>query len=160
MRTDVDERPFDEDGEGPNVFLGIVGSVVGALLGAVLWVVLYQFGIIVSVAGIAIIYCAYKGYSMLYKSKTMAGVVISIIISVLVLVAAHCLCWGLDIYKIGAEHGMTLLDAIAAVPQIALSEGLVIDFFRDLAIGLVLIGVGASSFIRDIIHYNKRRNRY
>lgn len=136
-----------------NPALGVVGAIVGALLGAALWVVIYQFGIIASLAGIAIVFCACKGYIMLSKSNKLGGIIIAIAISVLALLAAHFLCWGLDIYReFIVDYDITLWDAILEVPAIGLSEYFIVDFFKELLMGLILIVVGAVPFVRQAVH--------
>lgn len=133
-----------------NPALGVVGAIVGALIGAVLWFILYQIGIIASIAGIAIVFCACKGYVMLSKSDKLGGIVTAIVISVVVLVATVFFCWGYTIYgEVSAEYAITLLDAIFAVPSIAFTADLIVEFVKEILIGLILIGVGAMPFIRQ-----------
>lgn len=134
----------------PNVSLGILGAIGGALLGAAIWVGLYQFGVLARLAGIAIVHLSCKGYALLSRSKTLGGALIAIFIAVLVLLAAHFLCWGLEIYRtLGGESGISLWNAILAVPFIAFTKNFAPDFFKELLIGLILIGVGAVPFIRQ-----------
>lgn len=136
-----------------NPFLGVIGAILGALIGAVLWVVLYQIGIIASLAGIAIVFCSCKGYALLSKSTKLGGVVISIFISVVVLLATVFLCWGIDIYnELSVEYEITLLEAILSVPAIAFTADFVVEFVKELLIGLILIGVGSAPFIRQASH--------
>lgn len=134
----------------PNIFLGILGAIGGALLGAAIWVGLYQLGVLASLAGIAIVHLSCKGYALLSKSKTLGGALIATLVAVLVLLAAHFLCWGLEIFRaFGSEAGISLWDAILAVPSIAFTKDFVLDFSKELLIGLILIGVGAAPFIRQ-----------
>lgn len=133
--------------------LGVVGAVFGALLGAALWVVLYQIGIIASIAGIAIAFCACKGYTLLSKSAKLSGMIISVCISVFVLLATIFFCWGLDIYnELIVEYELTLMDAILFVPEIAFTADFVVDFVKEILIGLILIAVGATPFVRQAVH--------
>lgn len=136
-----------------NSLLGIVGALAGALTGAVLWVVLYQAGIVASIAGIAIITLACKGYDLLSRRLDGKGIVFCIIIAVLVLTASHFLCWGFEIYDVfKEEYAITLMDAIVSVPEMVYENDLLIGFVRDLMIGLVLIGVGVTPYIKKILH--------
>lgn len=135
-----------------NPFLGVVGAVIGALLGAALWVILYQIGIIASIAGIAIVYCACKGYVMLSKSGRIGGIITAIVISVLVLVATVFFCWGLDIYsELSMEYEITFIEAILFVPEIAFTADFIVEFLKELLIGFILIGVGAMPFLRQAL---------
>lgn len=136
-----------------NPFLGIVGALVGALAGAVLWIVLYQIGIIASIAGIAIIALACKGYDMLSKRLDGKGIVFCIIIAALVLIAAHFFCWGFEIYNLYKEdYGITLVDAVLSVPEMVSFNGLTLEFIKELLIGFVLIGVGVTPYIKKMLH--------
>lgn len=133
----------------PNVVLGIIGALVGALLGVAIWIGLYQLGVIASFAGVAISYFACFGYGLLSKSKALKGVIISVVISVLLLLAAHFFCWGLEIYNaFKAEYDITLMDAMRSLPAIVFETELMIDFVKELLIGLILIGVGSVQFFR------------
>lgn len=141
-----------------NPFLGIIGALAGALAGAVLWIVLYQIGIIASIAGIAIIALACKGYALLSRHLDGKGVVFCIIIAALVLVAAHFFCWGLEIYDLyKEEYAITLLDGILSVPEVVFSGDSAIGFVKDLMIGFVLIGVGVTPYVKKILHDRNMR---
>lgn len=140
--------------------LGVVGALIGALLGAVLWVILYQIGIIASIAGIAIVYCACKGYILLSKSGGIGGIITAIVISVVVLVGAVFLCWGLSIYgELIAEPDITLWDAILSVPGVAFTADFAVEFVKELLIGFILIGVGGMPFIRQAIRGSAKTSK-
>lgn len=139
-----------------NPALGVLGALLGALLGAALWVILYQIGIIASIAGIAIAFCACKGYALLSKSDKLGGVVVSVCISVVVLLATVFFCWGLDIYnELIVEYELTLLDAILFVPEIAFTADFMVEFIKEILIGLILIAVGAAPFVRQAVHKSR-----
>lgn len=136
--------------------LGVVGALLGALLGAALWIVLYQIGIIAGIAGIAIAYCACKGYTLFSKSTKLGGIILSVCISVVILLAAVFFCWGLDIYKeLIVEYELTLMDAILFVPEIAVTPDFVVEFVKEILMGLILVAVGATPFIRQALHSKK-----
>lgn len=140
-----------------NPLLGIVGAIGGALIGAVLWVILYQIGIIAYIAGIAIVFCACKGYILLSKSDKLGGIISAIIISVLVLFAAIFFCWGLDIYNtLITEIDITMFDSILLVPFLISEADFVLEFAKEAIIGLVLIGVGGVPFIRQALRSGKK----
>lgn len=132
-----------------NIFLGIIGAFVGALLGSVLWIVIYRLGYVAAIAGIAIAWCACKGYAMLSKGKDMKAAIIPTIIALIVVTLAHFFCWGLEIYNVYSEVlDITMIDAMLSVPEIAFTSEIILDFLRDLAIGYVTVIVGAFPFIR------------
>lgn len=135
-----------------NVFLGIIGALVGALLGAVIWVIIYELGVIASIAGVAIIYFSYKGYTLLSKDHGMKGVIIATLLSLIILSGAHFFCWGLEIYnQLGADYGLTLWDSILSVPTVVSDPEIITGFVRDYLCGIVLIFVGAFPYFRQAL---------
>ena len=71
-----------------NVVAGIVGAFLFSLAGGILWFVIYLFGFIAGISGLVGAVCAIKGYSIFAKKESMKGIIISVIISLLVIVAA------------------------------------------------------------------------
>lgn len=133
-----------------NVLRGTLGAILGALLGGALWVLVYQLGYIAFIAGVAIIFCSYKGYILFSKRKDKKAAVISTIVSFIVLIAAHCVCWGIDIYNaFKYDYDITFFDALIVVPEYAVDPDFSVSFFKDLLIGLVLIVVGFFTYIRS-----------
>lgn len=135
-----------------NVLLGTIGAILGAILGATVWVLIYQLGYVASIAGLAIIMGSYKGYTLFSRRKEKKAAVIAIIASILVLICAHFLCWGIDFAK---ELNVTIIEGIATVPLLVFNSEVIqmdgtilLSFFRDLLIGFVLIGVGYFHYIR------------
>lgn len=154
MKSSVEEEGFSVEEGKPrsNVILGTVGAILGALLGSIIWVVIYQFGYIAALAGIAIVIGAFKGYTLLSKRNDIKAAVISIVVSVIVVFLAHCFCWGLDIYNaFSGEIGISFFEALKAVPQFVFSPDLIGDFLLDLIIGYFLMAVGSFTFIRTAI---------
>lgn len=152
---------MEEQKVSSNPILGIIGAIIGALLGAVIWVVLYQIGIIASLAGIAIAVLACKGYGLLGKRLDVKGAIIALLLATVVLVIAHSFCWGLDIYDaFRAEYDITLMDSILSIPDIVFTDGeLMSGFIRDFAMGFVLILVGGVPFVKKAIHERSRSSR-
>lgn len=136
----------------PNVVLGTVGALVGALIGAALWVLVYQLGYIAAIVGIAMIFLAYKGYTILARGKDKKGVIIATVISVIVLFLAHIFCWGLELYNLlAAEYEITFMDSLLSLPSLLASDSeLMMSFVKDLVIGYVLMAVGSFSFVRNL----------
>lgn len=150
-----------------NVLFGTLGAILGAMLGAMLWIAIYQIGFIAYIAGAAIIYCSYKGYILFSKSKGKKAAVISVLVSVIILCLTHYFCWGLAIYtELGEEFGITLIGAMQSVPtfvftQEAIAEDsqFIMEFCKELLIGLIMIGVGYSSFIKKDIQKEAKKNK-
>lgn len=133
----------------PKLMLGTIGAIVGAALGSVLWVVIFYFGYVASIAGIAIIFCAYKGYTLLSKQKGKIGAIIATIVSVIMLCIAHYFAWGLDIHRaFSPDYDITLWDALMSTHVFIFDPEYLFDFFKDLIIGFLLIGVGFFYYVR------------
>lgn len=159
----MDYQNEDKYGEDavvkPNIVLGIIGALLGALVGSVAWVLIYQLGYIAAIAGLAIFWCSFQGYRILGKSTNMLAVVIVLLVSTIVLIGAHFLCWGLEIYSL---LEISLMDAIFLIPSlvfnpviIAEDSSIVLSFIRDLAIGLVVICVSAAPYFRKAAHQRR-----
>ena len=76
-----------------NPFLGTVGSVLGGLIGVVAWVTLSANNLFASLAGIAILFLAYKGYEMLGIRIDKKGFVISTIVAAIMIFLGNHLAW-------------------------------------------------------------------
>ena len=92
---------------------GSIGAICSALLGVVAWVVLSANGLFASLAGIAILFLAYKGYEMLGIRIDKKGFVISTVITaIMIFLGNHLACaWSImDVAKLeGHSIGEILL---------------------------------------------------
>lgn len=135
-----------------NVVGGIVGALLGALIGGVLWVLVYQLGYISAIAGAVMIICALKGYELLGGKLSKAGVIISCIISIAMVLVAEQVSLGIavfDAYKDYVE--ISFFDAFRAVPDFLQEPEIMSSVVRDVIIGYVLMAVGAWGTIRQAL---------
>lgn len=155
----TNESTFGEvQGKESNVILGIIGAVVGAFLGSIVWFFIYQLGYIASIAGLAIIVGAYKGYVLLAKKKDLKGVVIATVISIIVLCLVCYFCWGFSLFTQLAEYEITLTESLMLVPEaIAGDEQLIMEFVKEILMGLIIIFVGAVPYFRSVLRERKEQ---
>ena len=132
-----------------NLFLGVMGAVIGALIGAVLWIVIYQLGFIAGIAGFVTVICAIKGFEILGRQKTgKLGTVLCVLISLLIILLANCLCYSIEIYKVfGEDYYLTFGDSIALLPSFLEEPEIMGSFLKDLLIGYALTIVASFSAI-------------
>lgn len=60
-------------------FAGFLASLVGALIGSIVWIIIGMLGFVASIAGVAISYCAFKGYEIAKGKLTRKGIVLNVV---------------------------------------------------------------------------------
>lgn len=141
----------EQNGQKENIILGLFGAVLGVLLGAVLWVVIGMLGFIAGIAGFAMVFCGIKGYDMLGKKLSRKGIVICIVISCLMILAAEYSSLGIAIYQeLGDTYYLSLMDSLALVPAFLEEPEVVQSVIKDLIIGYVLAIWASFSSVRHI----------
>ncbi len=146
-----------------NVLAGVVGAFLFSLAGGALWFVLYQLGFLAGISGIIGVICAIKGYEVFAKKSSIKGIVISVIMAFLVLVIAWYLCLSLDVYQAYAEwfkmgeidYEITFADAVLGSYIYLFDPATALSYWGDLAIGLLLCGVGCFTNIRGAVSKTK-----
>lgn len=139
-------------GGNGNLFGGIVGAFLGSLLGVFLWVLIYQLGYISAIAGAVMIICAMKGYEMLDGRLNKTGIIISCVLSVLMVLVAEQVSLGIEIYQAYKEYyEITFFDAFRSVPSFLEEPDILTAVVGDLAIGYILMAVGAWGTIRQAL---------
>lgn len=134
-----------------NVFLGILGAVFGALIGSVLWAVLGQVGFIAGIAGYAIVYCSIKGYKLLGRHVSKKGILICVIFSMLMILAAEYVSTGIAIYQAFREdYYITIVDALKSVPEFLKESDMRNELLKTLAVGYGLAIWASFSFVKGV----------
>lgn len=82
-----------------NMFTGLIGALLGSLIGVALWVLIYQFGYIAGIAGLAIFIFAVKGYFLLGGKPEMKGFVLCILLTIVMIFVAEHVGLGVSIYR-------------------------------------------------------------
>ena len=146
-----------QQGSG-NVITGIIGALLGSLLGVAAWVLIYQAGYISALGGLLMVICTMKGYELLGGRLNALGITLTCIISVAMLFAAEYLCLGIEIYKVYNEGtrvlSVSIFDTLEDVPFFLSEPEVAGAVFRDMAIGLILMVVGAFGTIKQTYKSN------
>jgi hypothetical protein len=133
-----------------NIIGGIVGALLGALIGVAAWVVIYQLGYISGIAGLVMIICSLKGYELLGGHLSKAGVIISCIISVIMVIVAEQVCLGIEIYNAYNDYyEITFFDAFRSATSFLEEADIRNAVIYDLVMGYILMVVGAFGTIRQ-----------
>lgn len=139
-------------GGNGNLIGGIAGALLGSLLGVLLWVLIYQLGYISAIAGAVMVICAMKGYEMLGGRLNRTGIIISCVLSVLMVLVAEQVSLGIEIYNAYKEYyEITFFDAFRSVPSFLEEPELLTAVAREVAIGYILMAVGAWGTVRQAI---------
>ena len=102
-----------------NVPMGILGAALGGLVGAVIWVIFYMLGYIVYIAGFAAGFLGLAGFKKFGKKLTTSGVIISIAISFIMLLAGMYLATAIDVYNAFKEYyDITFMDSFSIMSQL------------------------------------------
>lgn len=134
-----------------NLPLGLIGAALGVLLGTVLWVIIGQFGFIAGIAGYAIVFCGMKGYELLGRKLSKAGIVICVLLSLLMIAGAEYISLGLVIYKELKEVSslyVSLGDAFAFIPELLGESEVAAGVAKDLIVGYGLAIWASFSSVR------------
>lgn len=133
-----------------NIVGGIIGALLGSLIGVIAWVLIYQLGYLSALGGLIMIVCALKGYEMLGGILNKTGIIISCILSLLMLLLAEQFALSIEIYNAYKDYyEITFFDAFQSAPSFLTEPDVRSAVIYDLAIGYVLMIVGAWSTIRQ-----------
>ncbi len=139
-----------------NILGGIIGAILGSLIGVAVWVIIYQLGYISSLAGLVMIVCAFKGFEMLGGHLRIPGIIITCLICAAMLWVAEQTCVAIEIYKeLGEALDISFFDAFKSVPERMQSPMIARAVFSDLAMGYLLMILGAFGTVRQTIRASK-----
>lgn len=134
--------------ESSNVVTGIIGAIIGSIIGVALWIAIYHLGYIASIAGVAIIFCAMKGYELLGRSLDKKGVIIVSLISLFMVFAANHLAWTTEVYLELKEYGeVNFVEILKGMFDFISRADIWGEYFSDLGMGYVLTLIGGVSMI-------------
>ena len=88
--------------------------------------------------------CALKGYELLGGHISKAGVIISCIISIIMVIVAEQVCVGIEIFNAYKDYyEISFFDAFRSVPEFLEEPELRAAVIGDVVIGYLLMVVGA-----------------
>ena len=129
-----------------NIFAGIVGAFAFALAGGAVWYLFHQVGFLAGLSGIVGVAAAVRGYTLFAGRKSVRGIVIAIVMTVLVLAAAWYFCLVTDVYlahlhyhEMGEiDYRLTYKEALAFSYTYLYDREIAVDYLKDLVAGLLI----------------------
>lgn len=169
MERSVDRyNPAELPEKKENTLLGILGALLFSTAGIAVYFLLNLAGYIASLSGFVAIAAAFFGYGLFSRNKrSIKGVVIAAVASVLAMLAANYLCYAYELLKLIREDGLVLSfwDALRQLPTLIGGEVLAIPsglyeytyelesgvFWKDVLISLLFCGLGTFGFILSTV---------
>lgn len=138
-----------------NILSGAVGAFLFSLIGAALYFVLYQVNIIAGLSGLVIFVLANFGYGIFSgtKNKTsVAGLVVSIVTTVVMIFLSEYLCLSYEIFKAYSDgYGITFFDAIRITPEFLKESDVLSAVLTDLAFSYLFAFLATIGNIINIV---------
>ena len=130
---------------------GIAGALLGALLGSIVWIIIHRLGYIAGIAGLIMVVCAMKGYSMLGGTLDRKGVIISVVLSLVMVYFANKIAWTWEAYSELKDYGYSFFEIFRNLIAMAKEEDVMGDYIKDLGIGYLLTAVASVFYIRNAL---------
>jgi len=146
----------EDDVPGENNYLqGALGSLIGAFAGSVLWFLIGMVGFYASIAGYAIAFCAFKGYKYMKGRFTRVAIVINIVAMLIAFLTVIYLSYFYQIHKTYPEISFSVFNMI--FPGLLRDSEVLKEVLRDLALGLLFMGLGSYRVIKDGFDFVRKR---
>ena len=141
LSPEVIQRKLSAQQRDYPVLSGLVGALLGSIPGILAWVILGQVGFIAGICGWLMIRGAIFGYTKLAGGIDRRGEVLSTIVALLMPVIGEFLGLAVSVYRnFHDSYGVTVGDAIRAVPLYLGEPDVLQGIIFNLIIGYVLIG--------------------
>ena len=142
-----------------NYPLGILGAVLGGLGGAVLWIITSLLGKISMIAGAFAGIFGYFGFKKLGKKMTLQGLIISLTVSFIFLLAGMYFAIGVDIFNAVKEYGFTFSEAFEWIPDYLTDPEATGEIIYNHFAGFITFILGAVCCIFQYNNEKKVKNR-
>ncbi len=137
--SQLNDRMEGQRARKENILLGCIGAIVGVLLGSAVWILIGQIGFIAGIAGFAIVFGGMKGYEILGGKLTKKGIVICVLLSFIVILAAEFASIGIAVYReFSKVYEVTVSDAFGVIPEFLKDPEMAAEVAKDLIIGYIL----------------------
>jgi len=120
-----------------NPVLGTIGAVCGSLIGVIAWVMLSANNLFAWIAGLAIMYLAFKGYEMLGTRIDKKGFVISTVVTCLMIFLGNHLAWAWAVLDTAKLQGYSIGEILVLV-KILKTSNAITSYLLELLVGYVL----------------------
>ena len=155
--------PLDERADAylPNKYLrGFLGALLGALIGSIAWVAIGMLGYIAAIGGLAISFCAVKGYQILKGKTTGVSLVLILAASLAALALAEFATIDIAVYRDVVAQGYEVDTAklIGETFQIPFYDSeSTMQFLKDMAMGIIFMAIGGWSIFKSVLRASKDR---
>lgn len=136
-----------------NMPLGILGALIGGVLGGLSIVLFFQMDMVASVSGLILAFCTLKGYELLGKKLSNAGIVICVVIMLIMPFLAYLVYIAMCLAK---EFDIAFLDSFQLVVDL-ISSGAVTfgDIVGDIGLLYLFVAIGGVGTTIAAIKANK-----
>ena len=142
-----------------NYPLGVLGAVLGGLGGAVLWIITSLLGKISMIAGAFAGIFGYFGFKKLGKKMTLSGMIISLCVSFVFLLAGMYFAVGVDIFNAVKEYGFTFSEAFELIPVYLTDPDATGEIIYNHFAGFITFILGAVCCVFQYNNDKKVKNR-
>ncbi len=143
------------DNQKESIVGGIVGAFVGSLIGGVVILLIAQMNYVAVAGGLAMGYCTIKGYELLGKKLSKAGIAISVVFMVLVTFLVNQFDYALLLVR--EYPDANVFDAFSVVNE-SIFNGIIPDnYWFNLILLYVFTGAGAFGAIRNALSSQTQR---
>ena len=142
-----------------NYPMGVLGAVLGGLGGAVLWIITSLLGKISMIAGLFAGIFGYLGFRKFGKKMTLSGLIISLIVSFVFLLAGMYFAIGVDLFNAVKEYGFTFSEAFELIPVYLTDPDATGEIIYNHIFGFLSYIAGAGICIAGYYNDKKVKNR-
>lgn len=142
------EDRLRKEADAPNRYaIGFLCSLIGALIGSVAWIAIGAIGFYASIAGYAIAFAAFKGYSMGKGKNTPVGIALTVVSIVVALAFAQYVGLFIEFFKEYPE--LTVPAFVYATPALFSDPELLRALLPDIGLGLLFAVLGTYRTIKS-----------
>ena len=136
-----------------NMPLGILGALIGGLLGALSILLFFQMELVASLSGLILAFCTLKGYELLGKKLSTAGIVICVVIMLIMPFLAYMVHNAIYVMKqADVSFGFAFEACVNAIKNGYVSFG---DIASDLALVYLFAAFGGVGTAIAVIKSSK-----
>lgn len=149
-----------EDQGNGNILAGFVGALLFSIIGGLLYFVIYQAGVIAGFCGLVIFVLANFGYGLFARTKnkaSMAGLIASILATLIMIFAAEYFCISFEIYQVYKDWDITIFEAVRATPDFLAEPEIWDGFIEDLIFAYVFGFMASIGNIVNIVKAKKQK---
>ncbi|WP_318662493.1 hypothetical protein [Treponema sp.] len=152
-------KSFEEEkNKNPNYGKGFFLSLIGALIGSIVWILIGMAGFYASIAGLAISFCAFKGYEIAGGKVTKTGVIINIITIAIAFFFAQYIGLFIALQKEVPELTFSLF--VLNSNLIFTDHDILSYILPNMGLGLLFVVLGASRTISNNFNAAKQAEEF